>query len=119
MAVSSPSFTFSAAMRRPCEMQVAHDVRMDLMSFWYFESRFMISRIGVRSKWHVTSPSLEYEMRVTSRLYCEYSSSVSTFRSVSLVDGRSEYMEPERSTTMMLWATAFLLLAGSRGSSAG
>jgi dUTPase len=75
------------------------------MSFWYLESFFMISRIGTRSKWHFTSPEVEYEMSVTMRSYLAYSSRVRIFNSVSLVAASAEYIEPERSTTMMLWAT--------------
>jgi hypothetical protein len=59
-------------------------------------------------------------MSVTTRSYCAYSSSVSTFSSVSFVALIAEDMDPERSTTMTLCATDFLfLLDVSRGSSAG
>ncbi len=109
MAVNSSSLANDDASCTACEMHVRPVTWIFLISFSSLESRFMISWIGRRWKWTWQSPSDEYEIKVTSRSYWLYSSSVNSLRSVSLRSSRYEYIEPERSMMRMLWATDFSL----------
>ena len=74
IAVSSPGFTREFASRKPPEMHVNIVALSFLISACCFDPDFMMSLIGTRWKWQVTSPSPEYEIRVTTRLNCVYSS---------------------------------------------